>query len=99
MANDREEEAWELIRKAAQMNGKPLTKDHELCPVQLQQVIFIFIYSFFENKICWCALPYTWPSFVAILQSHSDEERDTNLKQYCHTLMLRAWCTRQKVGL
>ncbi|XP_053301813.1 organic cation transporter protein [Pleuronectes platessa] len=33
MANDREEEAWELIRKAAQMNGKPLTKDHEMCPV------------------------------------------------------------------
>ncbi|CAB1457237.1 unnamed protein product [Pleuronectes platessa] len=38
MANDREEEAWELIRKAAQMNGKPLTKDHEMCPVQVQQV-------------------------------------------------------------
>ncbi|XP_034436315.1 organic cation transporter protein isoform X1 [Hippoglossus hippoglossus] len=37
MANDREEEAWELIRKAAQMNGKPITKDHELYPVQLQQ--------------------------------------------------------------
>ncbi|XP_062266759.1 organic cation transporter protein isoform X2 [Platichthys flesus] len=35
MANDREEEAWELIRKAAQMNGKPLTKDHEMCPVQV----------------------------------------------------------------
>ncbi|XP_056219359.1 organic cation transporter protein isoform X1 [Seriola aureovittata] len=30
MANDRKEEAWELIRKAAQMNGKPLTKDLEM---------------------------------------------------------------------
>ena len=35
---------------------------------------------------------------MAILQSHSDnEERDTNLLQYCHTLMLRAWCTRQRL--
>ncbi|XP_023152726.1 organic cation transporter protein isoform X2 [Amphiprion ocellaris] len=33
MANDRTEEAWELIRKAAQMNGKPLTKDLEMCQV------------------------------------------------------------------
>ncbi|XP_074541941.1 solute carrier family 22 member 6 [Halichoeres trimaculatus] len=31
MANDRKEEAWELIQKAAEMNGKPLTKDLELC--------------------------------------------------------------------
>uniref|UniRef100_A0A8D0DCB6 Si:dkey-119m7.4 n=1 Tax=Sander lucioperca TaxID=283035 RepID=A0A8D0DCB6_SANLU len=30
IANDRKEEAWELIRKAAQMNGKPLTKDLEM---------------------------------------------------------------------
>uniref|UniRef100_A0A3B4XPA2 Si:dkey-119m7.4 n=1 Tax=Seriola lalandi dorsalis TaxID=1841481 RepID=A0A3B4XPA2_SERLL len=35
MANDRKEEAWELIRKAAQMNGKPLTKDLEMSEVQL----------------------------------------------------------------
>ncbi|XP_070782168.1 solute carrier family 22 member 6 [Enoplosus armatus] len=33
MANDRKEEAWELIMKAAQMNGKPLTKDLEMCQV------------------------------------------------------------------
>ncbi|XP_033504929.2 organic cation transporter protein [Epinephelus lanceolatus] len=33
MANDRQEEAWELIRKAAQMNGKPLTKQLEICQV------------------------------------------------------------------
>ncbi|XP_019947073.2 organic cation transporter protein [Paralichthys olivaceus] len=33
MANDREEEAWVLIQKAAQMNGKPLTKDLEMCQV------------------------------------------------------------------
>ncbi|XP_039638536.1 solute carrier family 22 member 13 isoform X3 [Perca fluviatilis] len=31
IANDRKEEAWELIQKAAQMNGKPLTKDLEMC--------------------------------------------------------------------
>ncbi|TDH00047.1 hypothetical protein EPR50_G00183370 [Perca flavescens] len=31
IANDGKEEAWELIRKAAQMNGKPLTKDLEMC--------------------------------------------------------------------
>lgn len=35
MANDRKEEAWELIRRAAQMNGKPLTKDLEMCQVSL----------------------------------------------------------------
>ncbi|GAA6218560.1 organic cation transporter protein-like [Lates japonicus] len=33
MANDRKEEAWELIQKAAQMNRKPLTKDLEMCQV------------------------------------------------------------------
>ncbi|KAG8011056.1 Solute carrier family 22 member 6, partial [Nibea albiflora] len=33
MANNRKEEAWELIRRAAQMNGKPLTKDLEMCQV------------------------------------------------------------------
>nr|XP_020492316.1 solute carrier family 22 member 6-A-like [Labrus bergylta] len=33
MANDRQEEAWEVIRKAAQMNGNPLTKDLEMCQV------------------------------------------------------------------
>ncbi|XP_051265873.1 solute carrier family 22 member 6 [Dicentrarchus labrax] len=33
MTNDRKEEAWELIRKAAQMNGKPLSKDLEMCQV------------------------------------------------------------------
>lgn len=27
MANDRTEEAWKLIQKAAQINGKPLIKD------------------------------------------------------------------------
>ncbi|XP_026174576.1 organic cation transporter protein [Mastacembelus armatus] len=31
MMNDRKEEAWVLIRKAAQMNGKPLPKDLEMC--------------------------------------------------------------------
>lgn len=35
MANDRKEEAWELIRTAAQMNGKPLTKDLEVCQVEI----------------------------------------------------------------
>uniref|UniRef100_A0A672ZLI2 Si:dkey-119m7.4 n=1 Tax=Sphaeramia orbicularis TaxID=375764 RepID=A0A672ZLI2_9TELE len=34
MANDRKEEAWELIRKAARMNGKPLTKDLEMWEVK-----------------------------------------------------------------
>lgn len=33
MAKDKKEEAWELIQKAAQMNGKPLTKDLEMCQV------------------------------------------------------------------
>ncbi|XP_035474392.1 organic cation transporter protein [Scophthalmus maximus] len=33
MANDRNEEAWELIHKAAQMNGKPITKDLQMCRV------------------------------------------------------------------
>ncbi|XP_074472029.1 solute carrier family 22 member 6 [Sebastes fasciatus] len=33
MANNRKEEAWELIQKAAKMNGKPLTKDLEMCQV------------------------------------------------------------------
>ncbi|XP_010734197.1 organic cation transporter protein isoform X1 [Larimichthys crocea] len=33
MANNRKEEAWELIRRAAQMNGKPLTKVLEMCQV------------------------------------------------------------------
>uniref|UniRef100_A0A8D3CC85 Si:dkey-119m7.4 n=1 Tax=Scophthalmus maximus TaxID=52904 RepID=A0A8D3CC85_SCOMX len=37
MANDRNEEAWELIHKAAQMNGKPITKDLQMCRVQLSQ--------------------------------------------------------------
>ncbi|KAM8831928.1 solute carrier family 22 member 13 isoform 2-T2 [Spinachia spinachia] len=33
MANDRKEEACELICTAAQMNGRPLTKDLEMCQV------------------------------------------------------------------
>ncbi|XP_072218912.1 solute carrier family 22 member 13 isoform X2 [Leuresthes tenuis] len=33
MANDRREEAWEVILKAAQMNGKPLSKDIEMSQV------------------------------------------------------------------
>ncbi|XP_042359909.1 organic cation transporter protein [Plectropomus leopardus] len=33
MSNDRKEEAWELIQKAAQMNGKPLNKDFKMCQV------------------------------------------------------------------
>uniref|UniRef100_A0A8C3G7H9 Si:dkey-119m7.4 n=1 Tax=Cyclopterus lumpus TaxID=8103 RepID=A0A8C3G7H9_CYCLU len=36
MANDRKEEAWELIRKAAQMNGRPLRKDLNLWQVEMQ---------------------------------------------------------------
>lgn len=36
MANDRKEEAWELIQKAAQINGKPLIKDLEMCWVKTQ---------------------------------------------------------------
>lgn len=38
MANNRKEEAWELIRRAAQMNGKPLTKVLEMCQVEMQHV-------------------------------------------------------------
>ncbi|XP_015242282.1 PREDICTED: solute carrier family 22 member 6-like [Cyprinodon variegatus] len=34
MANDRNAEAWELILKAAEMNGKPISKDLEICQVQ-----------------------------------------------------------------
>ncbi|XP_068432785.1 organic cation transporter protein [Clinocottus analis] len=34
MANDRKEEAWELIRKAAQMNGRPLSKDLQMRKVE-----------------------------------------------------------------
>ncbi|KAK2856641.1 hypothetical protein Q5P01_005376 [Channa striata] len=33
MANERKVEAWELIQRAAQMNGKPLPKDLEMCQV------------------------------------------------------------------
>ncbi|XP_028295751.1 organic cation transporter protein [Gouania willdenowi] len=33
MANNRKEEAWELIQKAALMNGKPFTLDPEMCQV------------------------------------------------------------------
>ncbi|XP_012733722.2 solute carrier family 22 member 6-A isoform X1 [Fundulus heteroclitus] len=33
MANDRNEEAWEVILKAAEMNGKPISKDLEMCQV------------------------------------------------------------------
>ncbi|XP_028253143.1 solute carrier family 22 member 13 [Parambassis ranga] len=33
MANDRKKEAWELIQKAAHLNGKPLSKDLEVCQV------------------------------------------------------------------
>lgn len=36
MANDRKEEAWEMIWKAAQMNGRPLPKDLEMCQVEMQ---------------------------------------------------------------
>lgn len=37
MANDRNEEAWEEILKAARINGKPLTKDQEMCRVQTNE--------------------------------------------------------------
>ncbi|XP_029965987.1 organic cation transporter protein isoform X2 [Salarias fasciatus] len=33
MINNRNEEAWDLIRKAAQMNGKNFTQDLEMCQV------------------------------------------------------------------
>ncbi|XP_061603051.1 solute carrier family 22 member 6-A isoform X1 [Cololabis saira] len=33
MANDRKEEAWEVILKAAQMNGKPIGKELEMCQI------------------------------------------------------------------
>nr|XP_040017144.1 solute carrier family 22 member 6 isoform X3 [Gasterosteus aculeatus aculeatus] len=39
MANDRKEEAWELIRTAAQMNGKPLTKDLEVHNIEEKTVV------------------------------------------------------------
>lgn len=43
MANDRQEEAWELIQKAAQMNGKPLTKQLEICQVEMQLFLFLTV--------------------------------------------------------
>lgn len=43
MASDKKEEAWELILKAAQMNGKPLTKDLEMCQVEMQQISIMYI--------------------------------------------------------
>ncbi|XP_007556061.1 solute carrier family 22 member 6 isoform X1 [Poecilia formosa] len=33
MANDRKEEAWDVILKAAEMNGKPISKEMEMCQV------------------------------------------------------------------
>lgn len=36
MANDKKEEAWTLIQKAAQMNEKPLPKDLQMCQVLLK---------------------------------------------------------------
>lgn len=33
MANNQREEAWEVILKAAQMNGKPIGKELEMCQV------------------------------------------------------------------
>jgi len=36
MANDRKEEALELIQKAAQMNGRPLSKDMAMWQVETQ---------------------------------------------------------------
>lgn len=40
MANDRTEEAWKLIQKAAEINGKPLIKDLEMCQVQVNSVSY-----------------------------------------------------------
>ncbi len=47
MANDRKEEAWELIQKAAQMNGKPLTKDLEMCQVGIFHYLLVYGYFWF----------------------------------------------------
>ena len=46
IANDRKEEAWELIQKAAQMNGKPLTKDLEMCQVEMKHLFLFIIYYY-----------------------------------------------------
>uniref|UniRef100_A0A8D0A419 Si:dkey-119m7.4 n=1 Tax=Sander lucioperca TaxID=283035 RepID=A0A8D0A419_SANLU len=46
IANDRKEEAWELIRKAAQMNGKPLTKDLEMNSVLVKMMLFLICLRF-----------------------------------------------------
>ncbi|XP_069017769.1 organic cation transporter protein isoform X2 [Embiotoca jacksoni] len=50
MANDRKEEAWELIRKAARMNGKPLTEDLPMCQVYKteEKTVLKKNYSFFD---------------------------------------------------
>lgn len=43
MANQRNEEAMDLIRKAALMNGKPLQEDMETCQVWLRMCRLIVI--------------------------------------------------------
>uniref|UniRef100_A0A8C5NHE2 Organic cation transporter protein-like n=1 Tax=Gouania willdenowi TaxID=441366 RepID=A0A8C5NHE2_GOUWI len=50
MANNRKEEAWELIQKAALMNGKPFTLDPEII-LKLGN-IFVF------NSICLCVVRF-----------------------------------------
>uniref|UniRef100_A0A3Q3F4V0 Si:dkey-119m7.4 n=1 Tax=Labrus bergylta TaxID=56723 RepID=A0A3Q3F4V0_9LABR len=67
MANDRQEEAWEVIRKAAQMNGNPLTKDLEMCqrkysfidlvrtPKMRKQSLIVF-YLWFANVLVYYGL-------------------------------------------
>jgi len=47
MANDRREEAWEVILKAAQMNGKPLSKD-----IEMSQVKMFIISNSIDTQVC-----------------------------------------------
>uniref|UniRef100_A0A3B3V251 Si:dkey-119m7.4 n=1 Tax=Poecilia latipinna TaxID=48699 RepID=A0A3B3V251_9TELE len=39
MANDRKEEAWDVILKAAEMNGKPISKEMEMCQVKNRSLV------------------------------------------------------------
>uniref|UniRef100_A0A3B5L757 Si:dkey-119m7.4 n=1 Tax=Xiphophorus couchianus TaxID=32473 RepID=A0A3B5L757_9TELE len=69
MANDRKEEAWDVIQKAAEMNGKPISKDMEMCqlkkkhslvdlvrtPTMRKQSLIVF-YLWFVNVLVYYGL-------------------------------------------
>lgn len=54
MANDRKEEAWQLIHKAAHMNRKPLAKDLEMWQVHLK-VLFLHKWTIYM-LFCMCTV-------------------------------------------